>query len=277
MNTVGLVFLHGNTPTHTNPFLTTVLDGVLSVNMRRRQNTTLCTISSWEQAEDHLTDLYDGRCDGVLMMVPPVDCVLVDVLLQRKVPFVLINGHDASGQASGVDVDNVVAACRMTQYLLGLGHRRIAYVFEECDGVYPFARERQAGYRQAMTAHGGYDPALADYTLERALSPDLPPDRRPTAFLCSHDAQALMLIEQFEQRGVLVPSDVSIVGFDDIPGAAAARPALTTVRQPMTQIGERGAEMLPALIDKTGSAGRQEILPTELVIRQSAAPPRAGG
>src|SRR5207302_1740465 len=113
-----------------------------------------------EQAVEYLPDLCDGRCDGVLVIVPPVDCELTGVLLQRKMPFVLVNARDPSGQASSVDVDNVAAAFEMTDYLLQLGHRRIAFIHEENEWAFAFVRERREGYRRAMAARGLYDPAL---------------------------------------------------------------------------------------------------------------------
>lgn len=273
MNTIGLVLIHSYLPSHTNPFLTTILDGILAVNTRCRQNTTLCTISRWEQAEEHLPDLCDGRCDGVLVIVPPADLGLTRILLQRKMPFVLVNALDSSGEASSVDIDNIEAAYRMTEYLLQLGHRRIAFSYEPNESAFAFVREREEGYRRAMVARGLYDPALCGLSCAQVVNSDSLARLRPTAVFCAYDALALNLILELQRQGVHVPDDVSVAGFDDIPSISMGLPGLTTVRQPMTQIGEVATEMLLELIEGTATPGRRVILPTELVLRQSTASP----
>ncbi len=275
MDTIGLVFLHGETPAHSNPFLMGVLDGVLSVSTRRNQRTMLCTLPSWETAEEHLPELSDGRCDGVLLVVPPVDCRLAERLLQRGVPFVLVNGSDRSGRVSYVDIDNVQAAYKMTEHLLRHGHRRIAFVYHAEEWEFPFVRERQRGYQQAMTAWGCYEPARAGMSPEASLQEAA--GQRPTALFCAFDALALSVMAELRERGIDVPKEVSIVGFDDIPGSAASQPPLTTMRQPMTQIGERAAEMLLELVDGTAFPGQHELLTTELILRQSLAFPLGYG
>ncbi len=283
MDTIGLVFLHGDIAAHSNPFLLGVLDGVLSVSTRQNRRTMLCTLPSWETASDHVSDFSDGRCDGVLLLVPPAGCSLVTQLQRREVPFVVVNGGDSFGEIPRVDVDNVRAAFELTRVLLGLGHRRIGFVHRRTEWGFPFAAERQQGYREAMLAAGCYDPALAFLDPDEILPSVFAAQERPTALFCCLDALALSVLEALQQQGVRVPEEISVAGFDDIPGAAMSVPALTTVRQPMTQIGERAAEMLLTLIDDKQEIDRKqeidhkkranplEILATEIVLRQSTA------
>lgn len=273
MNTIGLVFLHGDIPAHSNPFLMGVLDGVLSVSTRRDQRMMLCTLPRWETAGDHVSDFSDGRCDGVLLLVPPAGCPLVTQLQHRKVPFVVVNGGDCFGQVPHIDIDNVQAAFEMTQHLLSLGHRRIGFVHRQTEWEFPFAAERQQGYREAMTAAGCYDPALARLDADEMMPFDLNGYGRPTALFCCFDALALTVLEALRQQGVRVPEEVSVVGFDDIPGAATCTPGLTTMRQPMTEIGEQAAEKLLALIDGRTVVEPFTVLATEFISRQSTAPP----
>ena len=276
MNTIGLAFLHSDGFTNENPFLMMVLDGVLSVSTRRKQSTMLCTINHWETAE-RLPELSDGRCDGVLLLVPPMECAALNTLKQRKVPLIVVNGKPQSEGVSWIDVDNTRAAREMTEYLLRLGHRRIAFVRGSYNLLFSFVHERQEGYRQAMTAAGLYDPALSHFSSEQALALELSAPERPTALFCAYDALALPVMEVLQSRGIDVPADVSVVGFDDIPAAGAGQPALTTMRQPTKNIGGHAAEMLLALIAGTEKTGRQETLSAEFVLRQSAAPPPSGG
>ena len=272
MNTIGVVFSHWNAP-HASPFILGALLGVLSLSGLRKQNTMLFNLDYTGWA-DRLPELCDGRCDGLLLMVPPEDCFLPEVLLRRKMPCVLLGAQDPSGQAPSVDVDNFRAAFQMTNTLLQMGHRRIAFVrpaFLE-NSASSFSRERYDGYRQALLAAQSYDPAIADMTWEAAATLALD-SSRPTAFFCLFDTLALRLIEHLQCQGVRVPDDVSVVGFDDIPLAALSRPTLSTVRQPINQLGERAAELLLALIEGTLPIGHRELLPTEVVLRESTAPP----
>jgi DNA-binding LacI/PurR family transcriptional regulator len=274
MNTLGLAFLHGDISAQSNPFFLAVLDGVLSVCTRRHQSTMLHTFHDWD-APDGPTDMGDGRCDGVLLLVPPARCALAETLLKRRVPFVIVDGHDASGRMAYIDIDNGHAAAEMTGHLLGLGHRRIAFVYAPSNLPYTFAVEREAGYRKAMAA-AGQDVECTVLTCEEVPALDWSAPDRPTALFCAYDAIALPLMDDLMRLGLRIPEDISVVGFDDVPGAAGAQPALTTMRQPMTELGERAAEMLLEIIDGgAGGAGRQLLLSTTLVVRASTASPPA--
>ncbi len=272
MNTIGLAFFHSEDSTDPNTFLMMLLDGVLLVSTRRKQTTMLCTINRWETA-GRLPELSDGRCDGVLLLVPPIECPALEVLKQRKVPLVVVNGKPRSEGVSWIDVDNTRAAREMTEHLLRLGHKRIAFVRGSYNLLFSFVHERAEGYRQAMTAAGLHDPALSDFSTQQALALTLSDPGRPTALFCAYDAVALPVMEILQSRNICIPEDVSVVGFDDIPAARASRPLLTTMRQPTTQIGGQAAEMLWSLITGLEEQPRQETLSAEFVLRQSAAPP----
>lgn len=276
MNTLGVVFTHWNTP-QASPFVLGALLGVLTTCGARQQNTMIFNLDFWERGLEHLPEFCDGRCDGLLLMVPPDDCSLAGELVRRKMPCVVISGQDATGQAPCVDVDNTRAAFEMTNALLALGHRRIAYLGESfiSETVSSFARERHEGYRQAMKAAGVYRPELDDLSGEAQAMTLLRSAQAPTAFFCLYDDLALRLLEQLRQHGVRVPDEVSVAGFDDIPYAALNRPTLSTVRQPINQIGERAAELLLSIIDGNIPITQRELLPTEIVLRASTSPPHS--
>lgn len=275
MNTIGLVFLHHENAEQTNPYLIMILNGVLNVSARRRQNTMLFTVKDWEAAEN-LPEIGSGRCDGVLLLVPPTVCALPERLQRRKVPFVIVNAPSDLQDVSSVDTDNIAAARTMTEHLLQLGHRRIAFVRGAYDLQFSFVHERHEGYRQAMMAAGVYDLARGNSEYEDAVTFNSSVSGGPTAFFCCHDAGALKLMENYQRRGIRVPEDVSIVGFDDISEARASQPSLTTMRQPAAQIGEDAAEKLLSLLDGSTEPSHREVLSAELIVRQSSAPPRAG-
>ena len=180
-----------------------------------------------------------------------------------------------------VEVDNRAAAALMTRHLAGLGHRRIAYVTGPHGNV--LERERFAGYREGLAAAAlPFDPALVhpgDYTLDAGARIDAAlagaaPAERPglSAVFCSNDAMAIGLMRALIARGVRVPLDISVAGFDDIEYAAVSDPALTTIRQPRRDLGRAGASILLDLLAGRPAPARVR-LDTELVVRGSTAPP----
>jgi LacI family transcriptional regulator len=280
MNTLGIVFAKTNTYFTTSPFFAAVLDGVLEVTTRQGQNTTLFTGQPWSDARRSIPILRDGRSDGLLVISPPPGSDVVPALLGSGVPFVLVDEQHDDPAVSSVDIDNVAAARGLVEYLIGLGHRRIAMLcgYASVGSV----ALRLEGCRRALAAAGiDFDLSLVlpgayveQSGYERAhLLLRRPAAERPTVLFCGNDQIALGALIALEERGVRVPDDVSVVGFDDIPAAATARPGLTTVRQPMRRLGARAAEVLLAHIRRELPPGHKEILPTELVVRRSAAAP----
>jgi LacI family transcriptional regulator len=179
--------------------------------------------------------------------------------------------------------DNVGGARSATGHLLGLGHERIAFV----DGPAGLetSRERLAGYRDALAAAGlELDESLVvqgDFSVTggaQAVRALLASGQQPTAVLASNDAMAIGALGELGRRGLRVPRDVSLVGFDDIPAVRWLDPPLTTVAVPMAEIGSAGMQRLLSLLQENGARPRGERLvnvhPTELVVRGSTAPPQ---
>ena len=273
MHTLGVVIQHDRQAAHTNPALAEILDGILSAATRYRQHTNIVTYSGWAEAEASLPTLTDGRCDGVILVVPPRTTALVPALLESGLPFILIGTHSDSAGVSYVDIDNVAAAEKIVSYLLTRGHRRIGF-FSSISGSHQFVDERMLGYRHALeNASITFDPRLVitescSYDDLLLFSTGLPACY-PTALFCVTDADALGAVHYLTKQGVRIPEDLSIVGFDDIHAAALSFPSLTTLRQPNALAGERAAEILLAQINGKQAAGHRLCLPTELIIRSS--------
>ena len=163
-------------------------------------------------------------------------------------------------------------------HLIGLGHRRIGFITGK-PGV-SSARERLAGYRDALRdADIPYDHKLVvtgDFLEERgyqATEQLLALEQRPTAIFTSADTAAIGAIKASRAAGLRVPDDISIVGFDDIPEASLVMPPLTTVRQPLMEMGTTAVRLLQRLMDEPEMTPRRTELDVELVVRGSTAPP----
>jgi LacI family transcriptional regulator len=190
---------------------------------------------------------------------------------------VAIDPHTGPSGMPTVDSDNFAGAVLATKYLLGLGHRRIGFIGGRPD--LESARLREAGFRTAMADAGvRVDEtlvAVGGYRAETAQGPArqlLARTERPTAVFASNDLSAIATVAAAHGLGLAVPDDLSVIGFDNVPESALATPPLTTIMQPLRQMGAEALRLLVDLI--AGVECETHVrLPTELVLRASCAPP----
>jgi LacI family transcriptional regulator len=209
--------------------------------------------------------------DGLIVTADMLDDPLVDGLVRSSLPTVLVGHRHKDRSASYVDIDNERAAEQVTEHLIGLGRTRVGHVTGRRGGV--SAEERLTGYRRAMErAHlaadalvveGDYLPRSGELGAVRLLETGV------DAIFCASDAMAFGVLRALQRRGVRVPDEVAVAGFDDLPDAAAAEPPLTTIRQDTGQLGAEAAGALFRLLNDPTASPQRVILPTELVIRQS--------
>jgi LacI family transcriptional regulator len=204
-----------------------------------------------------------------------------DDLLSAKaagVPIVSVASAELPG-LSLVDVDNVQGGYDATRHLVNAGHRKIATVIGP--GEFPSTAARFDGYRRALREAGVKEYAAlveqaSDWGLEsgRAAAARLIEGGGDFTALFAHsDLIALGAIRQLRESGRRVPEDVSVVGYDDLPIAAYVEPPLTTIHQPMDEVGALAAALvLDQLAGVDGASGRH-LLPAELVVRETVVPP----
>jgi LacI family transcriptional regulator, galactose operon repressor len=260
----------------TNPFYAGLIRAAETTLSRKGYGVLLATSNEDSGKENRaLTILQEHRVDGILLTAVDIGAEHVQRLLSGRTPVVLLGRRDPAYAGPFVGTDNVAGAERILRFLIGEGHTRIAHI-ARADGA-TSAGERLAGYRNGLTEAGiGYDGRMvfsAVPTLEGGetaanwllgLSP------APTAVFAYNDSQAIGLMRALQDRGKRIPDDYSIVGFDDIQISRLISPGLTTVAQPVDEIGTRGAEMLVDFIDGN-RAPAPMLLQPQLVKRQSAA------
>jgi LacI family transcriptional regulator len=197
---------------------------------------------------------------------------------QRRFPFVLID-HQGTGQdCPAVGAMNWSGGYNATEYLISLGHKRIGFITGSMD--LGCAVDRLAGYRSALkTNHIPEDEALIyegnfdqpdGYVGASALLDLTDP---PTAIFASNDVMAMGVMDAVRNRGLRVPEDISVVGFDDIPQASLVRPALTTINQPLEKMGRVATQVLLSMLENPEKETTRIELPTQLVIRDSCGKP----
>ncbi len=227
----------------------------------------------------YVVKLTRNLVDGLLLVLPRNADAYLETLRQRHFPHVLVD-HLGSPMidAPAVGATNWQGAYEATTYLLDLGHRRIGFITGSME--LGCAVERLEAYKAALEKHGiAIDPELIregdflqprGYTCARELLALAQP---PTAIFASNDISAFGVMEAVRDHGLQIPRDISIIGFDDIPQASSVNPPLTTVRQPLEQMGSSAARMLLHYIAEPDRPVERLELPTELIVRQSCREP----
>lgn len=227
---------------------------------------------------NYVKTITNGLVDGLLLIVPLTPIAYLDALKVQNFPYVLIDQVDQENSSPVIDATNRQGAYDATRYLIALGHTRIGFVV----GLRALssAEQRLEGYKAALADSGiPYNPALvvegdflqpSGYTAAQELLalPEL-----PTAIFSSNDVMAFGVMDALRDRGLRIPEDISVVGFDDIPHASLSHPKLTTVRQPLDQMGRIAARLLLDQIENPGLPVRRITLETELIIRESCHTP----
>jgi LacI family transcriptional regulator len=227
-----------------------------------------------ERTKYYLSLLNNTMVDGVLMVVPLDYEVIVKDLKEHDLTYVIIDHHNGTGNEPSVTATNRKGMLDAMRHLLALGHRRIGFITGRMDIV--CSQDRLQGYRDALAEVGlPFEPELVregDFTQPtgfRQAQALLQLPERPTAIIASNDSMAFGTMDAAKAAGLQVGRDLSVVGFDDVYMASQVYPPLTTIRQPMFEMGEAAFEMLVALLEgRTMLTVRRE-LPTELIIRES--------
>nr|BBH88183.1 LacI family transcriptional regulator [Thermosporothrix sp. COM3] len=228
--------------------------------------------------ENYIRSLRTRRVAGAVMLAVGVEDPRVHALLQAGIPTVFLDTMGLGSSAVYVRSDHLDGARQVTEHLLSLGHRRIAFLPGPAGNM--VAMERLLGGQQAMARAGiAVDPGLifsSGWNVEEAYQAvcHLLEQRRDwTALVAGSDLMALGALRALHERGLRVPDDVSLTGFDDVVLSQYMTPPLTTVRQDRARMGKEAVQRLVALIE-----GKEHvaplIVPTQLVVRASTAPVR---
>ncbi|MBE2221932.1 MAG: LacI family DNA-binding transcriptional regulator [Anaerolineae bacterium] len=227
----------------------------------------------------YVTQLTQGMVDGFLFVLPRYLEAYTEDLDRQQVPYVLIDHPGIDGiKSNTITATNWQGAYDATQYLIDLGHSRIGFITGTIEVA--SAQERLAGYQSAIRDNGFFvDPELickGDFLEDsgyEAAKKFLSLAEPPTAIFASSDVSAFGAIRAIDEAGYLVPQDISVVGFDDVPESSYIRPRLTTVRQPLREMGQLATRMVLARIEDPTLPVEQVELPTVLIIRDTCQSP----
>jgi len=272
-HTVGMMI-----PNSSNPYFAEIIRGIEDTFYEAGFNVILCNSDDDPIKQgNYVRLLTEKQVDGLIVMSSGSDVELLDTLRAARMPQVVVDREIDDLAADLVEVNHEAGGFLATQHLLKLGHRRIGCIAGPL-GL-SSARERVQGYRRALAEAGvTVDDRLirgADFTSAgglAAMTSLLDSARRPTAVFASNDLMAIGAICAAAQRGLRIPQDVSVVGFDDIALAAHSNPPLTSVVQPKHQTGQLAAQLLLERIADPSRALQRTILQPSLLVRQSSGP-----
>ena len=261
-----------------DPFVGEVVSGIEEAAQARGYSLLLASCHADPDREVRAVRLlHERRVDGILVNSSRVGALYMPLLEKMNVPIVLINNQHPGEFIFSVTIDNLNAARDATRHLVELGHRRIGYIGNQF-GLQADT-DRFAGYRQVLEqADIGFQPELVthgDGKPEggmRGMEGLLALPKPPTAVFCYNDMQAIGAMRAARIHGLRIPDDLSIVGLDDVFLASYADPPLTTIQQPMQEMGRLAAQILLDLFSG-GNPESRLTFPGKLIVRQSTATP----
>ena len=238
-----------------------------------------------EQKQEIVQAMVEHRVDGVIICSTSFSEKQSEQLLQYGIPLVVINNQTAEDFRYSIYHDDVDGSRQVARHLIELGHRKIAYLGNSLSGRTTL--DRLAGFRQEMESAGlpvpsdhiyeipGSEPEKGDLAAEHFINLA----DRPTALVCFNDMIAIGVLKSLQQRGMRVPEEFSITGFDNIVFSNYTNPPLTTFDQPKRFIGQKAAELILNLLDTTTKIHVPEqkiqVLKGSLLVRKSTALPPA--
>lgn len=275
--TIGLIY--------ENPDEFSYVGGVLNAALKAcdREGYTLLleplTLSEADTREAVKRFVAQTRIDGLVLTAPLCDDpAVLDHLRLARVPVALITPAVPVKDAISIMLEEETASFELTEYLIDLGHRTIGFIKGHPD--HSASAKRFAGYRRALKAHGiPFETSLVrqgyfDFDSGRAAAEKLLAlEQSPTAIIASNDDMAAGALFEARERGLSIPEDLSLVGFDDTPLASHIWPPMTTVRQPIPQMADAAVSLLIQKIRGNENAGDSAGFDCEIVIRHSSNSP----
>lgn len=277
-NIIGLYITEVSSTILNDPYFARLTEGVSRASNLTDQTLSLFLLHEEEDA-DKMTAriLQNPLVDGIVISNTNIENPTISRLLDRNLPFVIVGRHE-DPRVSFVDIDNIGGAFQATMHLIRQGYQRVSTITGVMNNY--SAIDRLNGYKDAHKARGReIDESLIYYGTSNYYGTFNKGDgydgakaliqEGSDAIFAASDAIALGAMEAIQEAGLLIPEDIALVGFDDLPFAKTSN--LTTIRQPIRQTGQLAVELLQEIVsNKENTHPRRIVLPTELVIRSTS-------
>ncbi|HTX78203.1 MAG TPA: LacI family DNA-binding transcriptional regulator [Longilinea sp.] len=270
-NVIGVVIPAGVSVIFTDPYFPLLLQGVSAVCNDRNYSVMLWLSEPEYERRMISRILHSGLVDGVVVASILINDPIMQSLVESKMPFILVGRHPTM-DVNYLDVDNLQSGRKATMHLVRLGYKRIATITGSLNQVSGY--DRYQGYLKALqdsghvirpelTAEGDFTEEGGYNAMARLLK------HKPDAVFVASDTMAYGAMRALREAKLRIPEDVAIVGFDDIPASAKTDPPLTTVRQPVIQMGNKAVDLLIDIIESGTKLIQKVYVDTELIVRES--------
>lgn len=255
------------------PFYSKIMMNLMTKIQEQGKQCLMFTVESQEDIDKILQRVLQYQVDGIIITSAALSRDMANLCIQNETPIILFNRFVPGLNASSVYCDNIEAGRIAAQYLWEKGHKNIAYIGYEKDAASEM--ERKIGFYGKLREYGIYNviEERADFAYEsgyKAVIRLFQQENQPKAIFCSSDLIAMGAMDAVRlEMGLKVPEDVSIIGFDNIPMAAWPSYDLTTIHQPVDELGDQTMEVLTQLIENPGAGPITKMLRMELIERGS--------
>lgn len=261
-------------PGISNPFFGSLVQGMEEVAIKKGYNVILCNMGEDPVRQmEYLQMLERKQVDGVILTALRNPLDEVKAYLQYG-PIVLASEYVEDDSLPAVVIDNIKAAERVTEHLIMKGHKRIGFINGPEHII--LCRDRQEGYIQTLEKYeisASHDLIMSsDFTIKggfECAKQLLELEEKPSAIFAANDDMAVGVIQAVQERGLRVPQDVSVVGFDNVQISRVVQPNLTTIDQPIFQIGIKSMELLMSCLEGNVLEDKRTVLEANLCIRES--------
>jgi LacI family transcriptional regulator len=270
-NVIGVVIPASVGVIFTDPYFPQLLQGVSAV-CNTRDYSVMLWLAEPDYEQRMITRiLHNGLVDGVIVVSIPMNDSIIQSLIESKMPFILIGRHPTE-KVNFLDVDNMQAGRKATMHLVRLGYKRIATItglqnqvagYDRYQGYLKALQDSYHQVRPELVAEGDFTEEGGYNAMNRLLK------YKPDAVFVASDMMAYGAMRALREANLRIPEDVAVVGFDDNPASSKTIPPLTTVRQPISQMGSKAADFLINIIETGAQSTQKVILDTELVVRES--------
>ncbi|HBY56989.1 MAG TPA: LacI family transcriptional regulator [Candidatus Atribacteria bacterium] len=262
-------------PDITNPFFAEIARGVEDAANKNNFNVILCNTDDKPKKErTYLEILREKRVDGLILGTAHIKDKSILELEKKKFPYILISRNIERLDKNCIIIDDVAGGIMATEYLIKLGHQRIAHITGPLQTR--SALNRLKGYKLALKKYGiDYKDELVgegDFRIKggyQVMKRYLKLAKPPTAIFAANDLLALGAMQAIQKKNFLIPDDFSVIGFNDIELASFVYPPLTTIRQPILEMGNLAVKMLLKIITDKEFNQRRVVLQPKLIIRES--------
>lgn len=271
VNIIGIITpTPANVAVHETDYYNSLMAGIEKSTIVHNYDLLLSAHRNEDHFADYLRLYFQRKVDGLILITPDLNNPQIKVIQAKNIPCVVIGDRPATNTIDYVDTDNYDGMYRVAEYLIGKGHRQIAYV--KGDKTSPNARDRFKGFNDALKKNGlkVVDNWVfeGDFTPEsgrNALKKILDSGQLPTALICANDLMALGALSEAKAAHIKIPEDLALIGFDGIAITAFTDPPLSTVRQPLFEMGFTATEMLFNKIKEPERSSEYKIFPVDIV------------